>query len=120
MPARWCFGVIAALVCFPWAANSQIVVGPAHQVSTARSGFVHFEALLAADPTNVGRLLACSIVESPADEGATGLLRRASEVSTYLSIDGGSTWRATLTTKGEAGRESWDPACTYGPGGAAY
>jgi hypothetical protein len=82
------------------------------QVSKALANDPHFEMQLAADPFHAGRLLACSMLWP--NEGAW------SEVVTYASLDGGRTWTPTLRTRGEGRQNSWDPTCTYGPGGVAY
>ena len=92
--------------------QSAITVESNVQVSKAMPSDPHFEVQIAADPSNADRLLACSMFW-PSDWVKT-------EVITYASLDGGRTWSPTLRTRGDDHHESWDPTCTYGPGGVAY
>lgn len=85
-------------------AQSRIIVSPNVQVSTARKDTAHIEVVLAADPGNPQRLLACSMM--------TG------GVGAYVSFDGGRSWSAPVVSLG-APRAN-DPTCAYGPGGVAY
>lgn len=105
--------VAFVLFCFIVApAQQSITVGPNVQVSKGLPNDPHFEMQLAADPFNAGRLMACSMLWP--NEGSW------TEVVTYASLDGGRTWAPTLRTRGEGRQNSWDPTCTYGPGGVAY
>ena len=85
-------------------AQSRIQVSPNVQVSTARKDTAHIEVVLAADPHNAQRLLACSMM--------TG------GVGAYVSFDGGRSWSAPVVSLG-APRAN-DPTCAYGPAGVAY
>jgi hypothetical protein len=86
------------------------VVGPNVQVSMARSTIPLFETLAAADPTNPNRMLACSAAY-PTDESLGVTI-------VYASNDDGLTWSPTLAEKDLP--RSGDPACAFGPDGAAY
>ena len=99
--------LMAAAAC-----TQAITVSPNIQVSKALPNDAHFEMQIAADPAHPERLMACSMLW-PADWIRT-------EVVTYTSLDGGRTWTPALRVRGEDRRESWDPACTYGPDGIAY
>lgn len=85
-------------------AQARIAVARNVQVSTARKDTAHIEVVLAADPHDARRLLACSMM--------TG------GVGAYVSFDGGLTWSAPVVSLG-APRAN-DPTCAYGPGGVAY
>jgi hypothetical protein len=107
-----CAVAIALLAVAAVAAQQSITVGPNVQVSKALANDPHFEMQIAADPSKAGRLIACSMVW-PRETSWT-------EVATYASLDGGRSWTNTLRTRGEARHDSWDPTCTYGPGGVVY
>jgi hypothetical protein len=92
------------------AIGQEIQVGPNVQVSAPLADRPHFETILAADPADANRLMACSML-TPSDEPSA-------QVVTYNSFDGGGTWKLTLHVRGE--QESWDPDCVYGPDGVAY
>ncbi len=87
------------------------MTGIAH-VSTANPRLSHEEVILAADPSNPGRLVACAIIEPPETSGE--MVRDVA----YTSNDGGATWRESL----QFGGALWasDPSCAFGRGGAAY
>ncbi len=86
---------------------SAIRVGPNVQVSVARSDIDHYEVVVAADPINPNRLLACAIMERlPEFSGA------------YLSTDGGQHWRAVVTTDSDIIRG--DPDVAFGLNKKAY
>jgi hypothetical protein len=94
----------------------QITVGPNVQVSLARSNITHDEVLMAADPTDAKRLLACSMIgRSPGNELITGA---------YASYDGGQTWLPVVADErsfDEEGKKSGaDPAVAFGPNNIAY
>lgn len=93
--------------------SSPIHVGRNVQVSVAHRETPHYETLLAADPSNPRRLMACSMYEVQQPS--------SSEYATivYLSTDGGASWRPTLTVR-SGGYGSGDPACAFGTGGDAY
>lgn len=87
-------------------------VGPSVHVSKDLSAEPHGETELAANPNDASQLVACSMIfpnDSP-----------SSEVATYVSFDGGNTWKLSLRTKGEDDYDSWDPDCRYGPGHVLY
>src|SRR5262245_47263304 len=88
---------------------SPISVSPNVHVSTYGASQTHNEVLVAADPSDATRVMACVIVgRSPTNELLTAV---------YSSFDSGATWTATTAdSSGAAG----DPACEYGPGGHAY
>ena len=88
---------------------SLITVGPNIQISASMPSKMHGEGLIVADPTNVKRLLVCSMFREP--EMGEG-------VAVYVSEDGGTQWQRTF----ESGAEDHasDPACAFGPDGVAY
>jgi len=88
---------------------SLITVGPNVQISASMPSKMHGEGLIVADPTNVKRLLVCSMFREP--EMGEG-------VAVYVSEDGGTQWQRTF----ESGAEDHasDPACAFGPDGVAY
>ncbi len=104
--------VAIALLSVAVVPAQSITVGPNVQVSKGLASDPHFEMQMAADPFNAERLIACSMVW-PGEASWT-------EVATYASLDGGRSWTNTLRTRGEARHDSWDPTCTYGPGGLVY
>ncbi len=95
----------------------RITVGPNVQVSRARLEGTHNEVLMAADPGDASHLLACSYWLPP----GRGLF-----TVVYASFDGGKSWSLVLIDStgadGAKGRfsKSDDPACAFGPNGAAY
>src|SRR6266851_7725756 len=104
--------IALAVMATPWRltdAQGKIAVGANVHVSRARAERIHDEVLIAADPENAARLLACAIVgPGPAGERNT---------AAYATFDGGSTWDPVVTdSRDDAG----DPACTFGPRGRAY
>ena len=94
----------------PAADSSKIKVGRSVHVSAAEPDSPHAELLVAADPADPKRLLACSMVLG-ADTGTWTIVG-------YSSFDGGGSWRRTL--RAEHGPNTGDPACAFGPEGAAY
>lgn len=86
-----------------------IDVGSNIQVSVDHGSFPHAEMLIAADPNNKQRLIACSmhgtLQESPGWVTTTA----------YVSLDGGQHWKATLDVP-----SSSDPACEFGVDGSVY
>jgi hypothetical protein len=107
-----CAVAITLITAFAVPAQRSIKVGPNVQVSKGLASEPHYEIQIAADPSHAERLLACSMVWP--------LKGSWTEVVTYASLDGGRSWTPTLRTRGDGQRDSWDPACTYGPGGVAY
>lgn len=86
--------------------------GPGVQVSKDLPLEPHGEIEIAANPQDASQLVACSMLF--ANDSTT------SDVATYSSFDGGKTWRLALRTREQAGHESWDPDCRYGPGHILY
>ncbi len=87
-------------------------VGASVHVSKDLPAEPHGETEIAADPQDASQLVACSMLfpnDSP-----------TSEVATYVSSDGGTTWKLALKTRGQDGHESWDPDCRFGPGHVLY
>lgn len=97
----------SAWLANPLAAQSQISVGRNVQVSKADALTIHDEVLMAADPVDPNRLLACSIVD-PSNGGH--------KTVGYASMDGGSSWSPVISHAGSAG----DPTCAFGLDGHAY
>jgi hypothetical protein len=86
--------------------------GTSVQVSKELPNEPHGETEMATDPADASQLVACSMIfpnDSP-----------TSEVATYVSADGGKSWRLALRTKGQEGHESWDPDCRFGPSHLLY
>jgi hypothetical protein len=93
-------------------ATGAIHVGPSVHVSADLPAEPHGETEMAADPQDANQLVACSMMfpnDSP-----------TSEVATYVSSDGGKTWKLALKTQGQDGHESWDPDCRFGPNHVLY
>lgn len=84
-------------------------VGPNVQVSAARPEWSHDEVMLAVDPRDPNRMIACSIVLIPEKAKRTTIV--------YSSRDGGATWKPTLVALRP--KESSDPACIFTPEGTA-
>ncbi|HTR25479.1 MAG TPA: hypothetical protein VMI10_15970 [Terriglobales bacterium] len=87
-------------------------VGASVQVSKDLPAEPHGETEIAANPEVASQLVACSMIfpnDSP-----------TSEVATYVSSDGGGSWKLVLRTAGQEGHESWDPDCRFGPGHVLY
>ncbi len=105
----------ATFIAAPGSAQevTPIHVGRNVQVSAALGDAPHYETLLAADPSDHRRFMACSMYEikqpSASDYGTI----------VYLSTDGGATWRPTLKVTADAWG-SGDPACAFGGDGDAY
>lgn len=93
-------------------AGGPIHVGPSVHVSKDLPSDPHGEIEIGANPQDAGQLAACSMLF--ANDSPT------SEVVTYVSFDGGQTWKLALRTKGPDDHESWDPDCRYGPGHVLY
>jgi hypothetical protein len=82
-------------------------IGASVNVSKALRDDPHYEVEIATNPGDASELVACSMLF--ANDSPT------SEVVTYVSSDGGKSWRLALRTQGQDGYESWDPDCRYGP-----
>jgi len=118
--SRWRASVPALLLLFTVpsfakaesSAGGPIHVGPSVQVSKDLPSDPHGEIEIGVNPRDASELAACSMLfanDSP-----------SSEVVTYVSFDGGLSWKLTLRTKGQDDNESWDPDCHYGPGHVLY
>jgi hypothetical protein len=96
-------------------AAAQLRAGQPVQVSAARSGEAHYEVLVAAHPTDPGRLLVGSMVQPAGSAMISGSIA-------YITEDGGATWRPTLETPpaDASGASSGDPAVAFGPDGSAW
>jgi hypothetical protein len=90
--------------------NGQISVSPNVQISRDNPALMHNEVLIAADPLDPKRLLACSMT-GPLPNG-----KRPAGV--YVSKDGGSNWSLVLTE--DERLNSADPSCTYDVNGSAH
>ena len=93
-------------------ASAAMHVGASVNVSKDLPEEPHGETEIAANPQDANQLVACSMIfpnDSP-----------SAEVATYVSLDGGSTWKLALRTKGQDDYESWDPDCRFGPGHVLY
>jgi len=100
------------LLGFASVAAQQINVSKNVQVSLARKDKAHNETLIAADTNNADHLLGVSMALSVGWDAMMHTL-------VYTSFDRGKTWSLTLDTSAEPGF-SGDPACAFGPDGAAY
>src|SRR5215211_2643825 len=89
---------------------AQITVGPNVQVSRDAGNVTHHEVLIAADPADAKRLIACSMM-GPLPDG-----KRPAGV--YASFDGGNNWSRVLTEKERT--INVDPACAFGINGSAH
>ena len=103
--------VIALIVPFGSRESAaQISVGPNVQVSRDAGNVTHHEVLIAADPADAKRLIACSMI-GPLPDG-----KRPAGV--YASFDGGKNWSRVLTE--DERMVSADPACVFGINGSAH
>lgn len=83
------------------------------QVSAALRNTPHYETILAADPSDARRLMACSMYEvAQPTSSVYGTI-------VYISTDGGERWKPTLKALG-SGWGTGDPACAFGRNGYAY
>jgi len=122
LPRRWGGGTFVALGLLALAmlvaaqnapSSAEIMrAGPSVHVSEALPSDPHGEVEIDANPQDANELVACSMV-FPNDSPTT-------DVVTYVSFDGGKTWKLALRTQGEDGHQSWDPDCRYGPGNILY
>src|SRR5688572_17431922 len=90
--------------------TAQISVGPNVQVSRDAGNVTHHEVLIATDPADAKRLIACSMM-GPLPDG-----KRLAGV--YASFDGGKTWSRVLTENERVFNA--DPACAFGINGSAH
>ena len=98
--------------------QSRILVAPAVEVSQANFSKPHFEVQVAADPTDVRRLVACSMMfgDDHIDDQKTYLRPYPLYIVVYTSLDGGLSWQPTLIER----QHNTDPTCVFGPDGSAY
>ena len=89
---------------------AQISVGPNVQVSRDAGNVTHHEVLIAADPSDAKRMIACSMM-GPLPNG-----KRPAGV--YASFDGGKNWSRVLME--DERMLSADPACAFGDNGSAH
>ena len=98
--------------------QASIRVGANVQVSLANANLTHDEMLIAADPTNAQRLIACSFIMDPAvraNETNPYTWLAIQRVGTYVSQDAGASWTPGVM---ESGYNN-DPACAFAPNGNA-
>ena len=111
---RWKHASIVALLTLATpnlvAARAQhIQVGPNVHVSQSRERSPYQEVVIASDPANPSRLIACTMLEPGPN--------RSVKSAVFASFDGGASWGQPLVT---TSHWSNDPTCAYGPGGVAY
>ena len=104
--------ISASLLLAPLCAGQSVSIGQSVQVSAVNGRLNHHEVVIAADLSNSGRLLACSMV-IPA-QPSTDLYRNVA----YVSFDGGLTWSSSIEIAGDLW--SADPSCAFGPDGGAF
>ena len=92
----------------PASKAAQVIVGPNVRVSRPNANIPHYELIAAADPADARRLIVCSMAYP--ETGGTFTV-------VYVSHDGGTTWGETVR---KSDTVAADPACAFGPGGAAY
>jgi hypothetical protein len=90
------------------AGKDAITVGTNIQVSAQNSKWHHDEVLIAMDPTNPKRMMACGITHVPETAQRTDIV--------YVTQDGGNSWKMTYLVDGL----TTDPACAFGTDGTAY
>jgi hypothetical protein len=114
-----CAGCLAlgALFARPHAVSAQITVGQNVHVSAARPDRSHEEVLLAADPNNPNRFIACPFAR-PLE-----VIRRPRPylglVEVYMSEDAGRSWRLAWEMSNADGKGNNDVHCTFGARGEA-
>jgi len=91
--------------------HAQVTVGANVRVSREHSSLIHIEPLIAADPSDPARLLACAWVFDP------GNVFETQTALAYTSSDSGKSW--TLTFNDKRLRSQY-PTCAYGPRRTAY
>lgn len=112
-------GVIFAFVLASCASRSSmsdvITVGPNVQVSAANPDLAHGEMLISADPIDAQHLIACSGIWT-LDSGVWP--RPGIRIISYVSNDGGQSWRQTYLSK--VGAFDLDPVCYLGSKDLAF
>jgi len=113
-------GALLALLCLSGcgAGRGSIVVGKNVLVSASRPNVRHEEVMIAADPTNSRRLIACGTIFPRATNGDGGVSNYALGERTvaYVSTDGGQAWAPAAAQN----IGSWDSDCTYDGSGRAF
>ena len=94
------------------AVTSRIVAEPPVHVSVADAGKSMGEVLIAADPADRRRLVACAMIYSNEENRMW--------VSAYRTDDRGRTWTRVLETRGADRANEADPSCTFGRDGRVY
>ncbi len=112
LPALIITASLAILWNVPSCVGQSISIGQTVQVSAVNAQLNHSEVVIAADPANKDRLLACSMVVPR--QPSTDLYRNIA----YVSFDGGRTWSQSLEIA--AGIWSADPSCAFGPDSNAF
>jgi hypothetical protein len=108
----WLVGAATTLLLpgpTPAAQIVRISVGQNVSVSKRNPALEHTEFLVAQDPKDPRRLLACTMIWSAE--------RNRLSTGIYTSFDRGITWRLTYNDTSE--RTVWDPACAYTNQGTA-
>lgn len=108
----WVVGLCFTALFSRVSESQEIKISHVVQVSTDNPLRNHTEVILAADPSNAHRLLACSMMQ-PAQPSM-----EASRDIVYLSLDGGLRWSETL----EFGGALWssDPSCAFAQNRLAF
>jgi len=111
---RWRHSSIVALLTlatpeFVVAQAQHIQVGPNVHVSRSRERSPYQEVVIASDPADPARLIACTMLEPGPN--------RSVKSGVFASFDGGASWGQPVVT---TSHWSNDPTCAYGPGGVAY
>ena len=88
---------------------SRIRVGTNVHVSKSRERSPYQEVVIAGDPANAARLIACTMLEPGPN--------RSVKSAVFSSFDGGASWGQPVVTTAHWAN---DPTCAYGPGGVAY
>lgn len=110
--AAWASAVAGVIALLSLAVEAQqINISNLVQVSMDNAERNHDEVIIAADPSDPARLLACSMIEP------SGPSIEASRNVAYLSRDGGLHWSSVLEFGG--GLWSSDPSCVFGRSGLA-
>jgi hypothetical protein len=103
--------IVALLALAPpdLAQAQYIRVGNNVHVSRSRDRSPYQEVVIASDPANPSRLIACTMLEPGPN--------RSVKSAAFASFDGGVSWGQPIVTTSHWAN---DPTCAYGPGGVAY
>ena len=91
------------------AQTPRIQVGTNVHVSRSRARSSYQEVVIASDPADAARLIACTMLEPGPN--------RSMKSAVFSSVDGGASWSQPVVTTSHWAN---DPTCAYGPGGVAY